>query len=75
MKISINSGQFWKSGIADHALQEGHKIGERKQHYLVASEGFFITEFSDDKECVNSMTASISDPLNFWKTSNNITGL
>jgi hypothetical protein len=66
----IKASQLGKSGIADHCLMEGHKIGETKllreiaQPYkLDAAESAFIVSHRHDINCVNTSAPPIQAPL------------
>ncbi len=66
----ITACQLAKSGIADHVLLEGHKIGEcqlikeiSQAYKLDAAESLFITKHINDENCVNSAAPPIQSPL------------
>jgi hypothetical protein len=66
----ITACQLAKSGIADHVLMEGHKLGEcrllmeiSQAYKLDAAESFFITKNCSDENCVNLSAPPIQSPL------------
>ncbi len=66
----ITACQLAKSGIADHVLMEGHKLGEcrilkkiAQAYKLDAAESLFITKNISDENCVNLSAPPIQSPL------------